>query len=149
MGTRGPARTPTATLRARGSWRATARGDEPQPTGELPPAPDWLCDSAKLIYEALRGNAGIAALCTAADVSSVAHLSDCLDTMNRCKSAETVWEPFITGNGAAGLHPLQKLWIEASAQATKLEQQLGFNPSGRAGLAVGTMDKKFDSCFAM
>ncbi len=47
MGKRGPAPTPTKTLKLRGSWRAKAREGEPQPEAGIPPMPAWLSARGK------------------------------------------------------------------------------------------------------
>ncbi len=47
MGRRGPAPTPTKTLRLRGSWLAKTRDGEPEPKGKAPGCPAWLDREAK------------------------------------------------------------------------------------------------------
>lgn len=47
MGARGPKPTPTATLEARGSWRANTRTGEPKPQRGAPKCPTWLDTEAK------------------------------------------------------------------------------------------------------
>jgi len=42
MGARGPKPTPTAILKARGSWRADANKNEPKPAKAMPDCPKWL-----------------------------------------------------------------------------------------------------------
>src|SRR4051812_20659446 len=53
MGLRGPARTPTAELEARGSWLAAARKKEGEPMGEVlaPPCPKELSPAAKAEWD--------------------------------------------------------------------------------------------------
>jgi phage terminase small subunit len=53
MGLRGPQPTPTAILRARGSWLVNHRKDEPQPEKGGPPCPRWLNKDARKIWKAL------------------------------------------------------------------------------------------------
>ncbi|TXH56410.1 MAG: P27 family phage terminase small subunit [Desulfurellales bacterium] len=51
MGTRGPAKTPTAILRLRGSELASHREGEPEPQHGLPVTPDGLPDEAVSVWE--------------------------------------------------------------------------------------------------
>lgn len=52
MGRRGPPPTPTALLKARGSWRASTREGEPEPEGELE-RPGWLPPEAAEVWDRL------------------------------------------------------------------------------------------------
>ena len=47
MGKRGPAPTPTAVLRLRGTYRKHRSRREPTPDSTAPECPDWLDDQAK------------------------------------------------------------------------------------------------------
>lgn len=149
MGRRGPARTPTIQLARRGSWLAKKRANEVQPPSGLPDAPAWLCESAVPLYNHLRENPGVQAVCTSADAETLARLADAYDSLNKCKTAQGIWKAFMGPNGAACIHPLQKLWLEASTLAGKIERDLGLSPSARAGLVDGHATRQVDSCFAM
>lgn len=46
MGKRGPRPTPTAILKARGSWRAKENKSQPAPPTEQPDFPEWLTEEA-------------------------------------------------------------------------------------------------------
>lgn len=50
MGKRGPAKTPTALLKKRGSWRAKKRKKEPKPDPKRPACPQWLNASARRMW---------------------------------------------------------------------------------------------------
>jgi P27 family predicted phage terminase small subunit len=47
MGQRGPAPTPTAILKLRGSWRGDLNPGAPEPDVTAPTCPDWLPEEAK------------------------------------------------------------------------------------------------------
>lgn len=53
MGQRGPAPTPTEILRARGSWRADANPDEPQPEQGAPECPPGMSEAAQKVWQSV------------------------------------------------------------------------------------------------
>lgn len=53
MGSRGPQPTPTAILKARGSWLVRGRKDEPEPELGRPRCPSWLTAEAKRKWKRL------------------------------------------------------------------------------------------------
>ena len=46
----GPKKTPTATLKKRGSWRADSRRGEPAPDPSIPKKPDWVKRDQGIVY---------------------------------------------------------------------------------------------------
>ena len=140
MGQRGPAPTPTATLEARGSWRAKTRKDEPVAEGK-PRCPEWLTGDAKKAWRKLMPALHQAGLAGEIDRHALARY--CQLWARWCEL-----EQFIAERGT--VYPVKNKDGEAvdmkefphvgrasklADQLLKLEQQFGMTPAARAALA--------------
>src|SRR3990167_11235512 len=72
VGKRGPAPTPTATLKQRGSWRANERKNEPQPERRIPDCPDWLAPEAAEVWNQMAVLLDAMGVLTVADGNALA-----------------------------------------------------------------------------
>ena len=137
MGKRGPQKTPTADLAARGSWRAKARSNEAIAVPGAPEKPVWLQGEAadewdrqvldlsprKLLSKSYR--ASLAMFCEAwgTYVGAVIDISE---------------NGYVTVNkdGYESQRPIVAVMHKAFDRATKMGQQFGFSPSSKAGIEV-------------
>jgi P27 family predicted phage terminase small subunit len=143
MGKRGPAKTPTAILEARGSWLAKTRKDEPQAEG-VPLCLDWLTDEGKLAWNRLIPMLRGIGVVGAVDENALARYCDMLARWKLCVQ-------FVNENGMT--HPVRgpngqitmfREFAEVdrasrlSDQLLRIEQQFGMTPASRASLAIDT-----------
>ena len=141
----GPARTPTAILKMRGSWRGDIRKGEPRPEKGRPPCPKWLRKNAQLMWKRLvpqLENMGV--LCRI-DGNALARYCE---MWARWREASE----FIAKNGEAypikdkngkivGFRslPQSRTVSHLAADLLRLEQQFGMSPAARVGLCTGEM----------
>lgn len=148
MGKRGPAPTPAATLRLRGTLRESRVYDEPEPPPGTPEAPDWLTPEARAAWDQLAPTLQASGLLTMLDRNALGRYC-------------TLWvrwrvaEDFIATNGSVftqrdgngksrGVKPFPQV-AEASqlAQAlTRMEAEFGMTPSGRSRIHVDTSNRQ-------
>jgi len=139
MGKRGKPKTPTAILKARGSWRGETREGEPEPGGQ-PDPPAWLSDRASALWaEAVPKLTGIG-VATCVDSNALARYVTMLDQWMACTE-------FIADHGMTYEDPRDDTLKEyphvsrasrLSDQLLKIEQQYGMTASARASLATDT-----------
>ena len=142
MGKRGPAPTPTKILEVRGSWRAGARQDEPQPEAKRPVCPAWLMPEAKRAWRELAPQLDRMGVLGKCDRNALARYCQ---TWAKWRAAEE----WIMEHGdhvvvrdkdgrATGIvePPQVGRTIRLADQLLRLEQHFGLTPSARAGLAT-------------
>ena len=124
----GPAPTPTAVLRMRGSWRAKSRPAEPQPAAVAPRCPAWLTPDARVVWRAVIGelrSLGVLARC---DGNPLARY--CLRFV-RWRRAEL----FLAGHGSVdskgNLCPQVAESRSLSESLRRIEEQFGLLPAAR------------------
>ena len=150
MGKRGPAATPTETLKLRGSWRADVRKNEPQPEKGRPKCPKWLRPKAKMYWKRLVPQLDDMGILTLVDGNALARYCQ---TMAKWREAEE----FLASHGE--LYPVKdeggnvlrfkqypqvSTAIKLADQALRLEQQFGLTPAARAGLDAPAKPKDTD-----
>lgn len=128
MGNRGPQKTPTAVLKARGSWRAVVRKDEPALSPSLPKCPRWLNDDAKKFWKKIAPHVFNMGIMTDADEFQLALLCDQAVFYQKASEDRDM--------GAC---------TKILPSLMKLCGKFGLSPSDRAGLAVGPPKKQEDS----
>jgi len=142
MGKRGVPRTPTAVLRARGSWLAKTRDGEPQATGE-PVAPSWMMAEAQAAWDQIipaLANMGVA---KGVDANALSRYCTIFARWREC-------EEFLIRHGTTfPLKNSEGKLVEVKEfpqvgrsgrladQLLRLEQQFGMTPSARANLVGG------------
>lgn len=145
MGKRGPKKTPTATLKLRGSWRGNTRPNEPQPTGAVGDCPDWLGDYGKEKWTEIIGILQPLGLATDADRDSLARYceawQDFRDAMDHIaeRGAELV-----TDKGNLIPNPAVHRKQGALNRIDKLSDKYGLNPPARADLGAAPEKKTAD-----
>lgn len=150
MGKRGPAKTPTAVLAARGSWRAKVRDGEPEASG-VPVCPDWLNDDAKAVWFRLLPMLTAMSIVGSVDENALARYAQIFARWKSC-------EEFIAKHGqvmpvkdesgqVVGMKEFPQVGRASrlADQLLKLEQQFGMTPSARASLAIERPNKNQDN----
>lgn len=160
MGKRGPPKTPTAQLEARGSWRASDRKDAEMPEG-LPEAPGFLTAGARVHWFRLLPLLATARVLRQTDGNALGRYCLLLDrwltveawlaTYGMFREVKTRAEdenkiPILDAEGnetfvmvLAEEWPQTKTASRLAEQLTRLEDRFGLNPSARA--SVGSNDK--------
>jgi len=138
MGKRGPPKTPTATLSARGSWLAKTRQAEPETAGS-PMPPDSLTDSALDVWNRLLPQLEAMGVAGEADTNSLAIYVTLFARWREC-------EDWIAENGSFSADGREYVQVGRSSkladQLINLGQQYGMTASARASLAVDTTNQK-------
>jgi len=144
MGRRGPAPTPTATLKLRGSTLVTKRREISEARGPAgrPDQPDWLDDDAKAMWDQLIPQLEGMGILSRIDGNALARYCR---LWSRWRKAEA----FIDQRGE--MYPLKddggqvkcfQQWPQVSIagklaqQLTRLEQEFGMTPSARSRIQV-------------
>ena len=140
MGRRGPKPTPKAVLAARGSWRVTARGKEPQPKKGRPPAPPGLSVPARKVWNAVVKELEEMKILGTCDGNALARYAQAVANYWQCSKVITkkgmTYERIATnGERMIRERPEVKLMAAYSEECRKLENLFGLNPSARANLA--------------
>jgi P27 family predicted phage terminase small subunit len=103
-----PSRTPTAILRARGSWRAKQRANEPEYEIGAPDRPEWLSKSAKSEWHRLVPQLvtrGVLALVDAMALTVYCHcagqIADLGRALAKAKPGTVEWKRLFVAQGHA------------------------------------------------
>ena len=124
---------PTETLRARGSWRANLRGEEPTAPAGVPECPDELKGEARAEWFRIAGLLGQMRILTLADRSGL--LMYCRSWGRMAKALEKLEAEGEVIASTKG-YPMQSAWLpiynKAQEQATKLLTEFGLTPASRA-----------------
>jgi P27 family predicted phage terminase small subunit len=142
MGRRGPLPTPTNVLRKRGSWRARINRQEPRPEPGAPECPAWLTEGAKATWRRLARMLTAAGMITKADGQVLTRYCDAWDKW--VKASQFLNErgemyPVKDDKGNVRCFmpwPQVSQYHKLSQSLTRLEQELGLSPSGRARLSA-------------
>jgi phage terminase small subunit len=124
----GPPRTPTATLRARGSSLVNSRANEVTYDVGLPVAPTWLTSEAKRAWRRLADQLARAGVAQQVDADAFAAYCECLGEVERFTKAIKKH-----GDDAKLIVGRRK----AIEQAYKLAREFGFTPASRSHVQGG------------
>lgn len=131
MGKRGPAPTPTALLKARGSWRGASRPGEPQPKVGEPPKPAGLSKVASTAWDILAPRLAIVRCLAETDGIALARYCE-------------LWAAFASLRTRRTRKPddvnLLYAMLKAGETMLRLEREFGLTPAARAQLTVGPAD---------
>jgi len=136
MGKRGPAPTPTATLKLRGSWRANTRKNEPRPEPKIPNAPTWLDAEGKrewkriaallepLRYVSETDRAMLAAYCQSwSDYVAAVKMVD-------MKAVDSAFARLLRASSQFGLTPATRAQCNSMKKDNKDVGRVGFTKTG-------------------
>ncbi len=131
MGKRGPQPTPTEILRARGSWRAKTRPDEPQPEAGVPACPKTLTGLAKRTWTQMCKDLNDIGVLTKVDGKTLA----------RYCTLWAKWESMSAFELPIETIEDMKVWdrhigkmIAISDHLLRLEKQFGLTPASRSSV---------------
>jgi P27 family predicted phage terminase small subunit len=134
MGARGPQPTPTATLQARGSWRAKERDGEVQFGREAPSCPAHLKDEARREWKRQVKALDAAGILACVDRALLAIY--CQAWGDYCSVCGQLAESgvLVKINGATRLNPLLKVRDRAADRVVQVAAHFGFSPAARTRL---------------
>lgn len=142
MPSRGPRPTPTALLKARGSWRAKARTNEPMAERTTPEMPSMIMDEVAIaMWDRIIPVLDDMGVITIADGNAIARYCTIYAKWFRSemflKSKTNLTYPVRDGNGnIRGFKPWPevKLSLEYASALLRLEQEFGLTPSARTSI---------------
>ena len=142
MGRRGFPKTPTETLKLRGSFRAAQRNDPTPPPG-LPTCPDWLDEHGRAKWDELLPLVSAMGVATTADGDMLAMYCEAFSDFMKA-SAEIASDGLtcISEKGAQYQHPAVGIKNKAIERMRHLAALFGLSPSSRADLGVGGKKSK-------
>ena len=143
MGSRGPKKTPTAILDARGSWRAADRPDL-RVHPELPDPPLWLVGTALEMWHEIAPLLFHAKVLTRRDRNALARYCRLWQRWRQCEEQVDKVGPSIVARDKDGNVEIRRnpVAIEARNLAVvldRMESAFGMNPSSRS--AIGFLDR--------
>lgn len=148
MGDRGPAPTPAAILKMRGSWRAKGRTGGIQPKTEIPLCPKWINNRARQAWKYIVPILNSLKVTTKLDRGAItrycttyAHWQECEEFLDKHGKAYTVKNPDGTPKGVE-VFPQVAMAQKYSEILGKLEQQFGLTPSARTRIQVGVTKER-------
>jgi P27 family predicted phage terminase small subunit len=149
MGQRGPTPTPSAILKARGSWRGEANKLEPQPEKiTLAKAtagkdcPRWLTKDAKKVWKQLAPQLVLSGVLTRIDAGTLARYCDAfvrwkaaMEFLAKNKEMYPIKDG--DGNIKCWMHwPQVSTYRTLSALLLKIEQEFGLTPASRSRIQI-------------
>ena len=142
MGKRGPAPTPSQTLKLRGTWRGDANNGEPTPSREVPKCPAWLDDYAKEEWDRVILSLSGMGILSADDRSLI--VAYCAAWSDFRLASEILDRDGFTSSGKYGIvrHPLVTVKSDATKRLLRLAQQFGLSPSARSRISTGEREKE-------
>jgi len=147
MGRRGPAPTPSAILRARGSWRGAANKGEPKPPEGVPDRPVWLSATAGEVWEQLLRQLTPLGLASEIDANALARYCDALVRFKKAaafieKNGEVYTIKDKDGNVKCVLPwPQVGIYHKLAALLGKIESEFGLTPASRSRISVKLDDE--------
>lgn len=128
MAGKGPPPTPTAILKARGSWRAEARKDEPRPALAAPTCPEWMPDDGKAEWKRVVGELSGLGLLTRLDRAALAVY---------CQA----WSDFVLASTQSDSFTVRDV---AAKRMIAAAAQFGMSPAARARVQASKPESKSD-----
>ena len=144
MGRRGPAPTPTAILKLRGSPRATRRDRKDEPPGPpgRPDRPVWLDDQAREMWDHLVPLLEVMRVLTRIDGNALARYCRLWARWRKAESfIDSKGEMYPLKDNQGGVKcfvqwPQVGIANKLAQQLTRLEQEFGMTPAARARVHV-------------
>jgi P27 family predicted phage terminase small subunit len=137
MGKRGPNRTPTAVLEARGSWRGSKRKDKGANCKALGTAqrPQWIKGAAKDEWERLSPKLRDLGILTPLDRAMFSVYCELWKEFLEAKKIIDKDGPILTTDrGHQVKHPAVRMMHDAADRLLKIAREFGLTPSSRASM---------------
>lgn len=145
MGRRGPPKTPTATLKARGTFRADRHSDDvdSQLENKIPPPPDHFDDDQKALWQKLGEKLASKGLLTELDGMAFELLvGSYLGMRQIANELEGESLVFFTESGAPIVNPLVGVIAKHTALLKWTLREFGCTPSARTGIRIEKKEKQ-------
>ena len=142
MGKRGPPKTPTATLKARGSWLANRNPKEPKPEPKKPTRPQWLIGDAKKLWDVLAPQLEAMNVLAKIDREALARYCQLwmrwLEAERFLAKEGSTYEMLTKDGQSCGPRPYPQVKIasDLASHLGRLEQKFGLSPADRASVQV-------------
>lgn len=147
MGQRGPAPTPSAVLKLRGTLRSDRTYNEPEPPPGTPECPDWLTPEAHEAWAQIAPDLVASGLLTRLDRNALARYCTLWVRWKACEQFIAEHGDVFTvkdGNGKSrGVKPFPQVAAAGrlAMALTKMEAEFGMTPSGRSRIHVDVSDR--------
>jgi P27 family predicted phage terminase small subunit len=139
----GPKKTPTETLKIRGSWRAKGRTNEPKPVAGVPECPSWLAGEAKAEWDRQVVDLDQRKLLAKSYRTALVMFCEAWGTyVEALADIRANGHTYITDKGNEVQRPIVGIMHKAFERAAKLGAQFGFSPSAAADLKVNETQEK-------
>ncbi len=149
MGKRGPKSTPTITLRNRGSWRGSARKDEPVLPVSAPEPPDFQSPEARAEWDRVCPLLMGAGVLTEADravlVLYCEAWAEYVEVEQSCRKDGRLLPILTTPNGCPIQNPAYGLRNTLRNQVKQLAGCLGLTPADRANIKTAPKKEAEDT----
>jgi len=133
MGKRGPARTPSKILTARGSWRGRSRAGEPSPKVSIPEPPKWLDRMAVIEWRRVTPELEHLGLLSQIDQATIGTYCQAYSDVRRhTKALQEEGEVVPGSKGNLVANPRCRLLKEAYDRMHRAAGQFGMTPSTRS-----------------
>lgn len=138
MGQRGPAKTPTNILAARGSWRADNRASGPEPLTRCPDPPSDMAESAQYVWIELAPELIGMQVLSQPFLTAFRLMVECIDAYRRTY-AESLVTPFTFETEKAGTkeHPIHKMTDRLRSDSLRWLAKFGMTPSDASDVLKG------------
>lgn len=154
MGTRGPAPTPSAILRDRGSWRGKRNKAEPAPLKKAPLCPKWFDKDRRAVWKQVVPMLAKMGVLTVADGAALERYCDAIVRWRKASALLAEKGEVFTVRGDDGkvkyIQQLPYVSIVAGLAAllANIEAQFGMTPSARTRITVEVEQPKKQGGFA-
>ena len=139
MGKRGPKRTPTATLKLRGSRLAAGRTDTARVKAALPSMPRWLGTHAKTEWKCVAKPLRDAGILTELDRTALALYCCAVDDFLTCREIIAHDGSILTSaKGGRYVHPAVSMMQNAWSRVLKGGAEFGLSPTSRPSIYAVT-----------
>ena len=139
MGKRGPKRTPTATLKLRGSRLAAGRADNARVKAALPSMPRWLGTHAKTEWKRVAKPLRDAGILTELDRTALALYCCAVDDFLTCREIIAHDGSILTSaKGGRYQHPAVGMMTNAWSRVLKGGAEFGLSPTSRPSIYAVT-----------
>lgn len=142
MGQRGPAKTPTSILAARGSWRADNRASGPEPFAKCPDPPADMPESAQYVWIELAPELVGMQVLSQPNMPAFRLMVECIDAYRRTY-AESLVTPFTVETDRCGPkeHPIHKMADRLRADGMRWLSKFGMTPADASDVLKGGGEK--------
>ncbi len=124
-------------LKLSGAYRADRHGDRLELPNEMAPAPDWLNDDERAVFDAYAEKLHERGMMSPLYTTGLGMMAkQHVEYLNLSKAAETT-PLFTETTGGVAQHPVHRMKARAWADLLKISREFGMTPSAIAGVKTG------------